>query len=320
MVARVRVPLGGERAHDHGLHDLQDLLAVGVVGAERRPLARGVKRRLEQSAEDGGVDLGPVVLGGGVGDQLQVAGLQVQHLGVVEQAAVEPVDHVRAEEAARAHLGEQLGELGAGQVRPGLGAAHHPGEQVGREQAGVLGEHAEHQPVQEVRHRAGVLAALLQAGGQLAEAPRHLGGQLLGADAGLEAVGAAEDLAQDVELGRLQQVRQGQLNPARDRVCPVGVDDDPLHVADDQIGRVLQVERIGLELAQRSVQVLVLALVLPAEAALAPDVRPAVSAAGLGRPALEAVALAMRIVFRRRGLAEQPAQVQEVLLAALALA
>jgi hypothetical protein len=55
------------------------------------------------------------------------------------------------------------------------------------------------------------------------------------------------------------------------------VDDDPLHVADDQIGRVPQVEGIGLQLAWGGVQIAAPALVLPAETAPAPDVRPAVA-------------------------------------------
>ncbi len=55
-----------------------------------------------------------------------------------------------------------------------------------------------------------------------------------------------------------------------------------------------------------------LALVLPGEAVVSPDVGPAVPAAGLGRAALEGVPLAGGIVVKGLGLAEQVAEVVEV--------
>ena len=97
------------------------------------------------------------------------------------------------------------------------------------------------------------------------------------------------------------------------------MDDDPQHVGDDEVGRVFEVERVGLQLAQRRVQVLVVALVFPAEAAAPPDIGPAVAAADFLRAALETVALAFRIVLGRRRLAEQAAEVDEMLLRALPL-
>lgn len=104
----------------------------------------------------------------------------------------------------------------------------------------------------------------------------------------------------------------------RDGIGPVGMDLDPLHVADDEVRQVLQVQRIGLHLPQRGLQILVLALVFPGEAALAPDIGPAVAAARLLRA--QAIGLAERIGFGRRLLADQVAKVDEVLLRRLPLA
>jgi hypothetical protein len=97
------------------------------------------------------------------------------------------------------------------------------------------------------------------------------------------------------------------------------VDDDAVDVADDQQRRVFQRRRVQLQLLEGGLQVLPLALVLPAEAGAAPDVGPAVAAAGLGRAILEGEPLADRVGLGRRGLVEQPAQVDEMLLRRRAL-
>jgi len=90
-------------------------------------------------------------------------------------------------------------------------------------------------------------------------------------------------------------------------------------MANDKVRRVLQVQGVGLELAQSGVQVLVLAFVFPAEAAAPPDVRPAVAAADFLRAALETVALAEGIVRCGRRLAQERAQIEKVFLRTLTL-
>ena len=66
------------------------------------------------------------------------------------------------------------------------------------------------------------------------------------------------------------------------------------------------------ELPVGRVEVLVLALVLPAEEALLPDVGPALAAGRLRRAALEGEPLALRVGGDRVGVADEPAQVDEV--------
>ena len=87
-----------------------------------------------------------------------------------------------------------------------------------------------------------------------------------------------------------------------------------MHVRNDQERRVLQRERVLPQLVERGVEVRVLPLVLPGEAVTLPHVRPAPSTGVLERAALEAVVVALGVGLRRGRLAEQPAQVDEVLL------
>ena len=122
-----------------------------------------------------------------------------------------------------------------------------------------------------------------------------------------------------VPRGRVRQVLQREFVRLADAVGPVGADAEPRHVGDDQQRRVLQRQRVLPQLVESRVQVGAPALVFPGEAMALPHIGPAVAAAVLARPALEAIALARRVGFRRRRLAEQPAQIDEVLLRRRAL-
>ena len=102
-------------------------------------------------------------------------------------------------------------------------------------------------------------------------------------------------------------------------VGPVGCNAETSHIRHDQQWWVFQRQRILSQLAERLVEVGVFALVLPGEVTSFPHVRPAVFAGVLSRAALEAIPLARGVVFRRRGLAEQTAKVEEVLLGRRAL-
>ena len=86
------------------------------------------------------------------------------------------------------------------------------------------------------------------------------------------------------------------------------------HVGDDEQGRVFQRQRVLAQLVEGGVEVFVLAFVLPGEAVAFPDVGPAAAAGVLACAAFEAVALAARVVFSGGGLAQKPAEVDEVLL------
>ena len=203
--------------------------------------------------------------------------------------------------------------------RPPPRLLQHPREHAVRQQADVLGEHAEHEPVDEMRHDPRVVAALSQSLGKRGEGRCGLLGERLPRFAGPQALRVRERPLQLVARGRVRQVVQPELVHPADAVGPVGVDAKPQHVRDDQQRRVLQRQRILTKLREGGVQVGALPLVLPGEVVALPDVRPAVAARVLARAALEAVVLAGRVGLRWRRLVQQPAQVDEVLLRRRAL-
>ena len=59
LLAAVPYAVASERAQDHRLDDLHDLVGVGIVRANLRALV-GVEKALEQGAEDGGIDFTPI--------------------------------------------------------------------------------------------------------------------------------------------------------------------------------------------------------------------------------------------------------------------
>ena len=241
-----------------------------------------------------------------------------QDVAGLEQAAVEPVDLLGAEEAAvPRHLREQLAEGGREDARPAVGGLRQPLEDALRQQAGVLGEQAEQDPVQEVGHPLRVVAARAEALGDLGEVARRLLGDLGRRDVRAEALGGREDVAEGLEgVGRVVggQVVEGDDLHDRAQAGEVGVDLDPLEVADHQERRVAEVVLVAHQLDVGGPQVLVLALVLPGEEVALPGVGEAVAAGGLADPLLEGVLGAGRIGLVGGRLAEHPAEVDEVLL------
>jgi hypothetical protein len=118
--------------------------------------------------------------------------------------------------------------------------------------------------------------------------------------------------AQGLQVLRLRKVGDGDTARLVGVAGEGGVDLDDLAVADHQQRRVLQFQRVVGELLQRGAQVAPRPLVLPAEMAALPDIRPTVTTAGLAGAALETVVVGVaRLVH-----AEQLAQVVEVALRA----
>jgi len=178
----------------------------------------------------------------------------------------------------------------------------------------VLGEHAEHQAVDEVRHRLRLVAALAQRLCQHRERRRRALGQRLPALARPEPLRVGHRPLELVAGGGVGEIVQPELVGQAYGVRPIGADAEPRHVRDDEQRRVLQRERVLPELIEGGVEVRVPALVLPREAVALPHVSPAVATGILARAALEAVALAGGIRLGRRRLAKQPAEIDEVLL------
>ena len=94
----------------------------------------------------------------------------------------------------------------------------------------------------------------------------------------------------------------------------IGVDDDAVQVADDEDGRTGEGVAVKEKLIVGVVQILVLAFVFPAEEILFPDIGEAIAAAVLFCAFFKAEGFARWIGFGGRGVAEHPAQVEEMLL------
>ena len=159
---------------------------------------------------------------------------------------------------------------------------------------------------------AGVVAAGAQALGEVGEPRGGLGGQGVARLRRAEAVGLGEGGAEQVAPGAVEQVVEGEGVGLLHRVGEVGVDHDAVDVTGDEQRRVLEGCGVYQELGVGGVEVLVLALVFPAEAALAPDVGPALAAGGLGRALLEGEPGALRVGGDGVVEAEQAAEVVEV--------
>ena len=233
---------------------------------------------------------------------------------VVEQPAVEPRHGLEADETAGRHRPEQSAGHGGELLGLPPRLLQHPGEHVGGQQPHILGEHAEHQAVDEVRDRLRRVAALAQRLRKPRERRRRALGQRLPALARPEPLGVGHRPFELVSGGGVGEIVEPELVGQADGVGPVGADAEPRHVRDDQQRRVLQRQRVLPELIEGRVEVRVPAFVLPREAVAFPHVGPAVAVGVLARTALEAVALAGGVHLGRRRLAEQPAEIDEVLL------
>ena len=243
----------------------------------------GVQPALEERPEDGRVHGAPVQAGG-LHEDLHLRLFQEERGARLEEVAVEAAHRVHAEVAARGHGLEELGDGLSEALGFVLGLVQEAREEVVLEEADVLGEHAEDEAVQEVGHLLGVLAALAQALGDLADVPGGLGRDGLARDAGLELLGIVEDGAEDFEVARPSHLLQRDGVDHRGRAREVGVDLQDVHVADHEEGRVLQGLAVAQELGVGLVQVGVALFVLPAEEAPLPHVGPARPPPSLATP------------------------------------
>lgn len=103
------------------------------------------------------------------------------------------------------------------------------------------------------------------------------------------------------------------------RAREVRVNFEAIHVADDQQRRVAEVFAVLQQLLVGGDEVFVLPLVLPGEVVLHPDVGPPLFAFKLVDAALERVPGAVGVGCSRRRLAEELAEIEEVLVAGGAL-
>src|SRR4051812_20381172 len=122
-----------------------------------------------------------------------------------------------------------------------------------------------------------VVAALMQAEREGGEARGGLGGQRVAGLLGPEALGVGEGVPQQVALRPVEEVVEREGVDLLDGVCPVGPDQDAVHVGHDEERRVIERASIAEELIEGWVERAAEALVLPPEATFAPDVGPALA-------------------------------------------
>ena len=165
-----------------------------------------------------------------------------------------------------------------------------------------------------MRHGLRVMAPLAERLRELRERRRGAPGERLATLARAQAPRIGHRPLELVAHGGIREVVQHEFVRLAHAVGPVGADPEPHHVRDDQQRRILKRQRVLAQLIECRAEVSVLALVLPRETVPLPHVGPTVAASILAGAALEAIAVASRIGFGRRWLAEQPAEVDEVLL------
>ena len=203
--------------------------------------------------------------------------------------AVEVANLVSAEHAALGHLAkerfERLGEL----VRIVEGGPGKVCKELLGQQGCVLGEEAEDETIEEsgdakafpmgdVDFGAGVgirqfgAFALLQRPGDFGELFRERLGDLGGGALGFEEIGIRKQGTENPQVLGAVNLVVGELVDFLNGAVEVGLDDVAVEIADDEQGRIEERLAVAEKLLVGFIQVLFLALVLPAETALLPHV------------------------------------------------
>ncbi len=182
------------------------------------------------------------------------------------------------------------------------------------QQAHVVGEHAEDEPVNEVCDHGRIVATRPQRLCDRRERRRRPLGEGAPGLAGPQPLGIRKSPLQPVTDRAVGEVVEVEFIGSTDAVRPVGADAEPPQVGDDQQRRVFQRQRILPELRERSIKVGALALVLPGKAVALPDVGPAVAARVFASTTFKAIRRARRIGLSRRRFVQEPTEVEEVLL------
>ncbi len=161
-----------------------------------------------------------------------------------------------------------------------------------------------------------VVAAGAQAVGEEGELAGRLLRDPLGGPARPEGAGVGKQRPQHAQVLLAGEIRVGEGVDLLHGAGEVGVDLEAVGVRDHEQGRVLEVLAVEEELGVGGGEVLVLALVLEGEEALAPHVGEALAPAptGLLHALLEGVELALWVSFGGCGVPDYAAYVVEVRL------
>ncbi|MNX82459.1 hypothetical protein D3C86_1141900 [compost metagenome] len=166
------------------------------MGTELASLDR-VQAALEERPEDRGLDVRPVEARSPQ-SRLKLFLFKGQHVVVVKEAAVEPVDGVGPEEAALVHgLEEALGHGDEASWILGPDFQHFAEQALGQD-LDVLGEHAEQELVGEVGHPLGLVPAIAQTLGKTSKLLGRLLGDMFTGNPGAQALRVRKDPLEDL--------------------------------------------------------------------------------------------------------------------------
>ena len=218
LAARRRLlPLGGgehlrpfppQRVDDGGDDQPLHIGAWGIMGAEASPLD-GIERLFQQGAEDGGLDVAPIVFR----RRPQFTDgrfVQRQRTAVLEELAVEPA-HLGLDggrEPALVHGPPQILKHGGEDPGIRLTLLEQRLEAVFRQQAHVLGEHGEEDAHEEHGHLLGRVTLLLQCLGHSGQPLRDVARDPCGVPGGIERHGLGPDGLQPLADGGVAQILQ----------------------------------------------------------------------------------------------------------------
>ena len=214
--------------------------------AELRTLVR-IEPPLEERAEDRRIDLRPIQRRR-LERRIDLRPVHRQRVVVIEQPAVEPGHRLEPDPASGGHRCEEISRQSGELLRPLAGMLEHPGEHVVVEQAHVLGEHAEHESVHEMRHGLRVMAPLAERLRELRERRRGAPGERLATLARAQAPRIGHRPLELVPYGSISEIVQHELVHLAHGVGPVGAYAEPHHVRDDQQRRILKRQRVLAQL------------------------------------------------------------------------
>ncbi len=310
-------PFPAQRCQHDRLDEDFNIFAAGIMGAELGAFG-GIEPTLEQGAEDRRVHGIPFELRGLV-DGVDLVFREFQRGCVGEQVAVEVPDFIDAKRAAMGHALKQRSHHLLQDRRLIAVTDDHLGEKPGREQSDVLGKKAKDHPVEKLGHRMRVETTLPQALGNIAETGGGFFSDSAVGCARAEFVRLKEKAAQHFQATDRADLTQGDPMHLRRRAGEVGVDFKVARVAGDKQRRIIERLAVLQELLVGLGEVGASALVFEGEEAAFPDVGPTVAAAALGGPFFEGKDLAGGVGFSRLGVADQFAEVEEMLLVGGAL-
>lgn len=158
------------------------------------------------------------------------------------------------------------------------------------------------------------MAAITQALGKASKFARRLLGQRLPGLTGLELFWIGEGALQFFADLPVEHIFKREFVDFLNRVGPVGVDTNAVHIRHDQQRRIFQCDRVLQKLAKCLVEVFSRSFVFPCKAALAPNVSPTFAAAGLACSLFKGKPIAGRVGGDGIDHAEQRTQVIEVAL------